>query len=73
MEDHEKPIYRGKLPKKGGLGQFADLKEGLAGKEGWCFSEGSCCPNVRYNTGNDLRHQIKFRIVRKTKITFFIE
>ena len=29
-EAHEKPIYWGKLPKKGRLGQFADLMEGLA-------------------------------------------
>ena len=29
-EAHEKPIYWGKLAKKGRLGQFADLMEGLA-------------------------------------------
>ena len=44
MEDHEKPIYRGKLPKKGGLGQFADLKEGLAGKEELVFFRGELLP-----------------------------
>ena len=38
---HKKPIYREELPKKGGLGQFANLRgvggEGLAKKRGWCF------------------------------------
>ena len=40
--DLEKPIYRGRLPKEGGgeLGQFADLKWGLARKRGWCFWRG---------------------------------
>ena len=27
---HKKPKWRGELPKKKGLGQFADLMEGLA-------------------------------------------
>ena len=40
MEDHEKPIYMGKLPKKGDLGQFSDLKGELAGKKGLVFSRG---------------------------------
>ena len=32
-----KPIYREGLPKKGRLGQFANLRRGLARKRGWCF------------------------------------
>ena len=34
---HEKLIYRRELPKKrrGGLGQFEDLKEGAGGGGGW--------------------------------------
>ena len=34
---HEKPIYRGELPKMGGLGQFANLREELGEKEGVVF------------------------------------
>ena len=30
----KKTIYRRELPKKGGLGQFADLREGFSKKEG---------------------------------------
>ena len=35
----EKPICRGELPKKGGLGQFADLRRSGLGKKigGRCF------------------------------------
>ena len=32
--DLEKPIYRGRLPKKGGLGQFVGLKGELGKKDG---------------------------------------
>ena len=32
VEIHEKPIHRGELPKKVGLGQTADLSGGLAKK-----------------------------------------
>ena len=34
------------LPKKGGLGKFANLREGLGKKEGWvgCFWEGAGTP-----------------------------
>ena len=38
--DLEKPLYRGRLPKKGGgLGQLVGLRGGgdLARKRGWCF------------------------------------
>ena len=31
---------RGKVPKNGGLGQFADLSGGLAKESGWCFCGG---------------------------------
>ena len=31
---HEKPIYWGELPKRGGFGQFSDLRGGLAKKRG---------------------------------------
>ena len=38
---HEKPIYRGRLPKKGMLGQFVDLMRGGGGawqeRKAWCF------------------------------------
>ena len=38
---NEKPIKRGELPKKGGLGQFADLRGGgLGKKEGVVFLRG---------------------------------
>ena len=38
---HEKPIYRGGLPKKGsGLGQFADLRGRLNKKVGVAFLRG---------------------------------
>ena len=40
-EVHEKPICRGDCLKRG-LGQFADLRGGLARKRGWCYS------NVHY-------------------------
>ena len=34
----KRPIYRGNCPKRGGgLGHFADLRESLARKRGWCF------------------------------------
>ena len=39
-----KPIYIGRLPKKGGLGQFVGLGGGLARKRGWCFSGGGDTP-----------------------------
>ena len=29
--------YMGGLPKKGGLGQFEDLRRGFAKKRVWCF------------------------------------
>ena len=32
------------MPKKGGLGQFADLREGLARTRGWCFRGGVDTP-----------------------------
>ena len=32
----KKPIYRGELPKRGELGQFADLRGSLV-KKRWCF------------------------------------
>ena len=42
---HEKPIYRGKLPKNEGgggeLGQFVDLRMGLAKRRGGGVFEGS--------------------------------
>ena len=50
-EAHEKPIYWGKLAKKGRLGQFADLMEGLAKIRGWgggCFWGESCYLNAHY-------------------------
>ena len=38
---HEKPIYRGVLPKKGGgHRQFAGLRGRLARMRGWCFGRG---------------------------------
>ena len=43
---HKKPIYiyREDLPEKGGLGQFADLRGGLAEKEGVVFLRGGLIP-----------------------------
>ena len=40
---HKKPIYRGELPKKGGLGQFADLR-GAWQKRGGVFLSGGLIP-----------------------------
>ena len=37
-------IYREDLPEKGGLGQFADLRGGLAEKEGVVFLRGGLIP-----------------------------
>ena len=34
---NEKPIQRGELPKKGGLGQFADLRGVWQERGGWGF------------------------------------
>ena len=34
---HEKLIFRGELPKKRGLGQFADLRGDWQEGGGWCF------------------------------------
>ena len=36
-EVNEKPMYRGELPKKDGLGQFVDLRSCLTKKKRWCF------------------------------------
>ena len=47
---HEKPIYIGELPKKGGLGQFAGLRGwgwGLDKKEGVVFLKGSWYPSLK--------------------------
>ena len=42
---HEKPIHAGELSKKrGGLGQFADLKGGLGKKRGGVFERGVDTP-----------------------------
>ena len=37
---HEKPIYRGELPKRKRLGEFADLRENLVKKRSGCDFEG---------------------------------
>ena len=37
-------IHRDDLPEKGGLGQFADLRGGLAQKEGVVFLRGGLIP-----------------------------
>ena len=40
-EGHEKSIHRGKLPKRKGLGQFADLRENFQEKRrGYVFDGG---------------------------------
>ena len=45
---HEKPIYRGKFPKKGrGFGQFADLKRGLAKKREVVLHPNAYYPDMR--------------------------
>ena len=43
---HEKPIYRGRLPKKGGLGQFSDLRGGLDKKERGGVFDGGLIPQM---------------------------
>ena len=40
----EKPIYRGELPEKGGLGQFADLRGACRRRGGSCFWGGVDTP-----------------------------
>ena len=37
MGGYKQPIQRVGFPKKGGLGQFADLRGELGEKEGGCF------------------------------------
>ena len=37
---NKKPIYRGELPKKGGLGHYADLRGAWRRRRGWCFLGG---------------------------------
>ena len=44
---HEKPIYRGKLSKKGALGQFEDLSRGLGKREGGGVFEGGLIPHPK--------------------------
>ena len=41
---HEKPIYRGELPKRKRLGEFADLRENLVKKRSGCDFEGGVIP-----------------------------
>ena len=41
---HEKPIYRGGLPKKGELGQFVDFSGELGKKEGGGVFEAGLIP-----------------------------
>ena len=45
---HKKLIYRGELPKKGGLGQFLDLKGGLAKKRRVVFLRGADTQNAHH-------------------------
>ena len=51
MGVHKKPIYRGELPKKGGLGQFADLREACQKRGGGVFEGGErgWYPNAHYD------------------------
>ena len=44
---HEKPIWRGNLPKNGGLGQFADLRGGVGKKRKGCFWGGVFIPPMQ--------------------------
>ena len=48
----EKSIYRGGLPKKEGLGQFADLRRGLAKKGVVPFLESVDTPTHTMNAKN---------------------
>ena len=48
----EKSIYRGGLPKKEGLGQFADLRRGLAKKGVVLFLESADTPTHTMNAKN---------------------
>ena len=40
MGVHEKPIYRGELPKKGGLGQLANLRGAWQKRGDGIFEDG---------------------------------
>ena len=42
---HEKPIYKGELPKKGDLEQFVDLRGSLVKKTGVFFLTAICLPH----------------------------
>ena len=44
---HEKLIYRRELPKRGGLGQFADLRGSLAKKRRSVFEGRGVIPQCR--------------------------
>ena len=59
---HEKPIYRGELSKKRGLGQFAALRGGRAGKKegGRCFWEGFDAPMHTMYSFSTLKVTLKF-------------
>ena len=41
---HKKPVERGGLPKKGGLGQFADLRGAWQERGGGVFERGIDAP-----------------------------
>ena len=41
------------MPKKGGLGQFADLRGGGLGKKEWGVFDGGAYPNLHYKLGNN--------------------
>ena len=50
---HEKPIYMGELPKKGWLGQGANLRGAWQKRWEWCFWGGSWYPNAHNAEGVD--------------------
>ena len=49
---HEKPIQRGELPKRGGLGQFVDLR-GAWQERGGGVLEGGWYPNAHYEVSQN--------------------
>ena len=65
--DLGKPIYRGRLPKKGGgLGQFVGFREGWQETWGGVFDRGCWYPNAHYD------YFVPFGVIenRFTKIKF---
>ena len=67
---HEKSVYRGELAKKGGFGQFANLRGGgLGEKEGVVFLRGVDTP---MHTKTKMLKDVKRKMLKSNYISNFI-